>query len=212
MQVKSELKLIFTGLLTQYPGVGKVFDSLWKEIVDSYTEARRHYHTLHHLRYIYNRLEECPQKAQDREALLFSLFYHDLVYEIPANDNEEKSAAIAADRMQALGITQATIDLCVKHILATKNHLPSPNADTNLFCDADMAILGETPDKYKEYTMRIRAEYEIISDTEFMKKRAEALSKLLGMERLFKTDHFFRLYEKPARNNMEDEIKRLSQI
>lgn len=209
MIARSELKLVFTGLLTQYAGAGRVFDSYWKEIVEAYEASERRYHNLHHLLYIYRKLEECPQKPDNRESVLFALFYHDLVYEIPNVDNEKKSAAVAEQRMRGLGVEKHTIDLAKKHILATKEHLESGDADTNLFCDADMAILGDTAGAYDEYCGKVRIEYSVVSDEDFARGRARELNKLLEMPRLFKTEYFFARYEARARLNMNAEKERL---
>ena len=212
MQVRSELKLLFTGLVTQYPGAGRLFDSMWKEIDEAYNAPHRYYHNMDHLHYINTRLDECPQKPSDAEALRFCLLYHDIVYEIPNRENEKKSSDIAARRMKGLGVPPPVIDLCVKHILATKEHEPSDNEDTNLFCDADIAILGDTPRRYSEYTMKVREEYKEVTDADFTRGRKRELEKLLAMPRLFKTPFFYEKYESQARINIGEEIKRLSEF
>lgn len=206
MDQRSELKLIFTGLITQYSDSGKVFDSYWKEIVEAYSAPTRQYHTFEHLTYVYRQLEQCPQKAANREAIQFALFYHDLVYEIPNTENEERSAEIAAQRMKGLGIAQESIDLCVSHILATKTHKKSGNPDTDLFCDADIAVLGEPPEIYTAYCKKVHAEFKDTPPADFARGRIRELEKLLDMEPMYKTLHFRQKYEVSARRNLMEEI------
>ncbi len=212
MIARSDLKLVFTGLITQYPGAGRVFDPYWKEIVDAYQEEKRCYHNLDHLNYIYRKLEECTQKAENREAVLFALFYHDLIYDIPNNNNEARSAETGAMRMTGLGLGRSTIDLCVKHILATRDHRKSDNPDTDLFCDADIAILGESGPVYDDYCRKVRREYFEFSEEEFARGRSAEIQKLLEMEQIFKTQHFHDRYEKAARRNLATEIEKLSRL
>ena len=211
MDSRSALKLVFTGLLTQYAGAGRVFDSYWKEIVDAYSAPGRHYHNLDHLHYICKTLKGSPGRASNEEAVHFALFYHDLVYEIPNVSNEEQSAEIAARRMKGLGVDQASSDLCIKHILATKDHKNSDNADTNLFCDADMAVLGDSPEVYKAYCKKLRAEFSSVSPEEYARGRISELEKMLDMEPLFKTLYFRQKFEVDARRNMLHEVGELSE-
>lgn len=209
MKVKSDLKLVFTGLVTQYADIGKLFDSYWKEIVEAYSSEQRHYHNLHHLHYVYSRLEECPQKPVDREALLFCLFYHDIVYNIRATDNEERSANIAVLRMEGVGAKKQSIELCKQHILATRTHEATGSPDSDLFCDADIAILGEVPERFAEYCRRVRLEYLGVADEEYNGGRARELESLNNRKELFHTEYFRNRYEDTARKNLEKEILRL---
>jgi predicted metal-dependent HD superfamily phosphohydrolase len=74
----------------------------------------------------------------------------------------------------------------------------------------DLCILGADPIKYVDYCGRIRKEYNIIPDIIYKPGRAKVLKHFLEMERIFKTKHFFQLYEEQARLNIGAELKRVT--
>lgn len=79
-------------------------EQLWQEIEQQYSRKSQAYHNQRHLEAMINGLEEWPgQPFVDRELLLFSIFYHDLVYQIPGKKNESRSAARAAAVLTDLG-------------------------------------------------------------------------------------------------------------
>ena len=115
----------------------------WAEIEKQYTGKKRFYHTLEHLENLLNQLTEVKSEIQNWDCILFTLFYHDIVYNSLKSDNEEQSAEIATQRLSQISNSFELIDLCKNQILATKKHLFSTNSDTNYFTDADLSILGQ---------------------------------------------------------------------
>jgi predicted metal-dependent HD superfamily phosphohydrolase len=126
------------------------------------------------------------------------------------NDNEERSAAIARNSLTALGVGEDKIALCEEHILATKTHKSTPNSDTNLFTDADLSILGQPWKSYERYMKCIRQEYIVYPDNIYNAGRMKVLKHFLQMEKVYKTEHFYNLYEASGRENMAREIELLS--
>ncbi len=202
------LKDTFTALIQPYSN-GAVVELYWLEIEKAYSGKKRHYHNLMHLEQLWQQLFPLKSVITDWDTLLFSLFYHDMVYNVRRQDNEEKSAELAKQRLQALPFPPAGIDKCIAQILATKSHTLSPDLDTNLFTDADLAILGQDWPTYHRYTQQVRREYSIYPDLLYKPGRKKVLQHFLNMERIFKTAHFFDLYEKVARANLSREIGEL---
>ncbi len=202
------LKDTFTALIQPYSN-GAVVELCWLEIEKAYSGKKRHYHNLTHLEQLWQQLLPLKAEITDWDTLLFSLFYHDIVYNVRHQDNEEKSAELAKQRLQALSYPPTKTDKCVAQILATKSHALSPDLDTNLFTDADLAILGQDWPTYHRYTQQVRREYSIYPDLLYKPGRKKVLQHFLNMERIFKTAHFFDLYEKVARANLSREIGEL---
>lgn len=182
---------------------------LWQEIGDQYGAAPRQYHTLTHLEHLVQELQSCNDLIQQKDALLFSVFYHDIVYDVSGNDNEERSAVFALQRMDRLGVAQPVKAQCSRLILATKNHTATDDPDTGLFTDADLSILGSTPEKYKAYARHIRMEYALYPDSLYLPGRKKVLQHFLAMPRIYKTDYFFQRFETQARLNMQEELDTL---
>lgn len=185
-------------------------DKLWAEIETAYSPKGRHYHNLNHLTHLLNTLTEVQKLLQDFSIVVFSIVYHDIVYYTLKSDNEEKSAALAQNRLTSLGLPSQKIEICVEQILATKHHQRSPNADTNYFTDADLSILGAGEDVYHDYCQKIRKEYSLYPDLVYRPGRRKVIEHFLAMEKIFKTDEFRNRYENQARKNLFQELKNLS--
>lgn len=203
------LKVSFSNLIQRYTEQTAVIDQYWQEIETAYKGPKRHYHKLTHLEQVFQQLLPLRAEIADWDTLLFSLFYHDIVYNVRRQDNEEKSAELAQERLQALVYPPERIEKCVAQIIATKSHTLSPNADTNLFTDADLAILGQDWPIYHSYTQQVRREYAIYPDLLYKPGRRKVLQHFLDMERIFKTAHFYDLYEQKARVNLSQELAEL---
>jgi predicted metal-dependent HD superfamily phosphohydrolase len=201
-----DLKQIFIQLVNTYTSDESIPISLWNEIEKKYSSRKRYYHTLSHLEVLLDQLRGCKQLIADRDTLLFSVFYHDIVYNVLKSNNEERSADLAMKRLSATEFPADRINTCQEQILATKSHLVSNNGDTNLFTDADLSVLGQPPDVYEQYCGQIRKEYSIFPDLVYKPGRKKVLIHFLNMEKIFKTSFFYDKYELRARENLESEL------
>lgn len=62
---------------------------------------------------------------------------------------------------------------------------------------------------YEAYAAAVRKEYSIYPDLVYRPGRKKVLEAFLGMERIYKTDYFFRRLEATAKENMKKEIMAL---
>lgn len=200
------LKYIFIALLKNYTDNESLINKLWDEIEQHYTDKKRHYHTLEHLNKLFDHLSEVKNEIQHWHILLFSLFYHDIIYNTLKSDNEEKSAALAVKRLTQLGIADSEIRLCSHQILATKSHQLSDNTDTNYFTDADLSILGQNWETYSNYMQQVRKEYAIYPDFIYKKGRKKVVHHFLAMENIYKTTYFQVKLEQQANQNLQKEL------
>ena len=81
---------------------------MYQKLHKHYSEPHRAYHTLEHI-------ETCLDQAQevifeDDFAVNFALFFHDIIYNPRAKDNELQSALIAANFLQDLSCSPQVID------------------------------------------------------------------------------------------------------
>jgi len=204
------LKDIFTTLTVGYARQTTLIQELWNDIEIHYTSIKRQYHNLAHLENMYVQLQTCRDQIKDWDTVLFSLFYHDIIYKSTAKDNEEKSALAAIKALTQIGYPKEKIRLCGEQILATKSHELSSDNDTNLFTDADLSILGSDEESYFEYSRQVRKEYAIYPDFMYNPGRKKVLQHFLAMDSIFKTTHFKQLFEKQAHLNLIKELELLS--
>ncbi len=206
-----DLKQTFYKLLLNYSDEVAVADLLWKEIETCHSEKGRHYHDLSHLENLLAQVSEPLIKNQINHwnEVLFCLYYHDIVYNAKAKDNEEQSAELAKKRMLEMSIESINIDRVFDMILATKSHETHSNPDVNLFTDADLSILGADWDLYTKYFENVRKEYSMYPKLLYNPGRKKVLKHFLGMKRIYKTDVFRDLLEEKARINIRREIELL---
>ena len=209
MYKTKDLKAIWSKLLSGYTDNDKRIDELWVEIENSYSTKKRHYHNLAHLSYMIDKAIKYKSQLKDLDTVLFSIFYHDIVYNTKRGDNEQKSADIAHDRLTKLGVPTAKITKCQHQIMATKNHEDNRDNDTNFLVDFDLAVLGDTFEVYRDYARKIRDEYSVYPDFLYRKGRKKVLQHFLTMDRIFKTDEFHENYELQARENLSAELEGL---
>ena len=199
----------FNNLLRKYTDDLSLITELWTEVEKAYTHKKRHYHTLGHLEHLLVQLSDVKQIVREWDAMLFSLFYHDIVYDVLRTDNEQKSAEFASKAMVRLAVDANIMALAEQTILATAKHEVSANEDVNIFTDADLSALGQPWELYSVYSKNIRKEYSIYPDLVYKPGRKKVLKHFLEMERIFKTGHFSKLYEEQARHNMRRELEML---
>ena len=205
----SNLKEIFSNLLINYTTNSSLINELWDEVEKNYSEKKRHYHTLQHLENLLITLTEVKSEIQHWESILFTLFYHDIIYTALKSDNEENSALLAEKRMQQLSVSNDIIERCKNQILATKSHSKSTDSDTNYFTDADLSVLGQPWEIYSLYYKNVRKEYAIYPDFIYNTGRKKVIQHFLSMNSIYKTDYFYNQFEKVAKENLMKELSSL---
>lgn len=199
----------FLKLVSKYTQNKVLANDLWLEIFTKYSEPKRHYHTISHLENIIDNLKPVQDLIVDPDCMLFSVFYHDLIYRATSSTNEKDSAEIAANRLTSIGYPVEKIKKCHAIILATKLHQLSNDTDTDFLIDADLAILGGNQDVYQKYTEDVRKEYSIYPDIMYVPGRRKVLQHFLSRKTIFITDHFINNFEKQARINLQSELDEL---
>lgn len=200
------LETLFKSMLRSYSLKDNRISDYWSEISDHYKEPHRHYHTLTHLNHFLKELTNVRTQLKNQQAIFFALYYHDIIYDPLRSDNEESSALLAKERMMQMGVPGPTVDLTVNYIIATRTHAVKEDSDANYFTDADLSVLGQQPENYKDYSNAIRAEYDIYPDIVYWPARKKVLCGFLQMSRIFKTGFFYKKYEEQARVNIAAEI------
>ncbi len=200
------LQDVYLGLAGRYCADVALCNRQFAALTAAYGGSGRRYHTLAHLEALFADLTPFAHLVDDWDTLLFTLFYHDAVYNTLKTDNEEQSAALARRYMAELGAPETMICRCEAQILATKSHAAAADPDTNLFTDADLAILGQPWAVYSRYAGQIRREYRMYPDLLYRPGRKKVLTHFLAMPYIYKTPQFAARYEASARANLAREL------
>jgi predicted metal-dependent HD superfamily phosphohydrolase len=181
------------------------------ELVEHYFSPGRYYHTLAHIQHVLRTIHSLKDEARDLPAVLLAAWYHDVIYDSKAKDNEEKSAACAVETLRRLAIEEDRIRRVEELILMTKTHeAPADDRDAAVLLDADLAILGAAPAAYDEYGGAIRREYTWVPEESYRAGRNAVLKKFIQRRRIFGTDRMNRDCENNGRRNLQREIDSLS--
>jgi predicted metal-dependent HD superfamily phosphohydrolase len=177
--------------------------ALWKIIEKAYSKATAFYHNLSHIKAMIKSFEQHKAQLQQPDEVLLAIFFHDLVYDIQAADNEAKSAQEA--RQLLADAQNIDIEAISALILATQKHQAQTNDEAYLV-DFDLQILGSSPELYVAYTQKIRKEYRAIPNKIYQPERKAILEAFLQQESIYQTQAFKDLYEQQARENIAAEI------
>ncbi|MEN3292899.1 MAG: hypothetical protein V7642_2152 [Burkholderiales bacterium] len=188
-------------------------DAIWDALVRNYSEPHRAYHNLSHIKAMLRHADACRDPIHSAATVEFAIWFHDVIYDTRAKDNEQRSAAFARDAMRSMGIDEklrACVEAC---ILATQKHEPAPAPgvpDLPLFLDLDLAILGTSEAVYRQYSEAIRTEYNWVPGPAYRLGRSKVLKRFAQRPALFFTPAMTARFEAQARRNLDWEIQELS--
>jgi len=194
----------FLNLCTGADISSAISSKAWSLLESRYSESHRHYHNLRHIE---SMLEQLDRVDAGNIALEFAIWFHDVVYDPKARDNEEQSAVLFETTLGGHlddGLTKDVLRL----ILATDHARENAGRDDeDLMRDIDLTILASSEDDYREYASSIRKEYAHVPDEDFRKGRNAVLEHFLK-DPIFATRSFSDL-ESAARRNLESERNNL---
>jgi predicted metal-dependent HD superfamily phosphohydrolase len=185
---------------------------LFAKLQTLYAEQQRHYHNLKHINNLLQLFSQYEDKIADKEAIFWTIWFHDCVYFPQKSDNEEQSAIVAKIELQKIAneisIDTKFIDKVIAFILATKTHTnPTKDSDLQWFLDFDLSVLGADAVIYDEYAQNIRKEYAHIPTWKYSIGRRKILAYFLEKDKIFQ--FLPESYEKQARENLQREQKKL---
>ncbi|GHF46698.1 hypothetical protein GCM10010218_29980 [Streptomyces mashuensis] len=181
------------------------------DLLARWSEPQRRYHTVAHLTAVLDHLDTLAPHADDIDTVRLAAWFHDAVYRPDRSENEERSAHLAERALPELGIDAARTADVARLVRLTTDHDPQPgDRDGETLCDADLAVLGGTPEAYAAYAAAVRAEYGFVPDDAFREGRAAVLRQLLGLPRLFRTPLGHDRWELLARRNLTTELELLT--
>lgn len=182
-------------------------ETVMADLKARYGEPQRYYHTWAHIEALLRGFEDVRDRLSRPAAVLAAILFHDAIYEPLRSDNEAASARLLAEA-DLPDLPAADREVAVRMVLATAKHRIDPSvsvaeqADTALFLDLDMGILGTRPDVFDRYEEQVRAEYAPVPDEMFLAGRRQVLTALSDGERIYLSDWGHASFEVAARENI----------
>jgi len=171
-------------------------------LVEAYTGPDRHYHNLGHVLDCLDKLDCLEGPSLHRAEVELALWFHDVIYDARASDNEFRSAELARSVMQSQNVPELGAERVVRLILATAHSAEPETEEEQLICDIDLSILGETPERFRLYDEQIRLEYAWVVDAVYRQKRSQVVESFLRRPHIYRTEFFFGRFEVSARINL----------
>lgn len=183
------------------------------DLAAHYQNPMRSYHTLVHVEHIHRELEPVQDQLEDSEGVSLATDVHDIIQEPKVGGDEEASLKWAQTTLDVFGIPKTRFTALAPCVMATKHkHEPPEHSDARYFADADLAIFGQSHEKYLLYRTGVRFEYTWVPEVMWRRERAKVLRGFLDRPYIYWTDHFRNLYEETARHNLEQEIAMLQMV
>lgn len=175
-----------------------------QQLMDSYNEPQRYYHTLDHIEHCLSLFDKISSKLQSPHALELAIWFHDVVYQPGATNNEQLSAD------QFMQTTKKRFDDSLRntvyqHIMATLHlHSEMNHADTKYMVDIDLSSFGLPWPEFIHDSENLRREMAHLSNEDYCRKQSAFQQALMDRPRFFRSDYFYQNYESQARQNLSD--------
>jgi predicted metal-dependent HD superfamily phosphohydrolase len=183
-----------------------------------YSEDHRYYHDWVHISACLDELQKARFSALHPAAVEMAVWFHDVVYIPGAPDNEKRSAQIARNAAESMGLPSGTVLEVANLILATRYQSDEDtpeelcNQDRALIRDIDLSILGKSREEFDRYEEAIRREYSDVPERERWQRRIGVLKRFLALPKIYETEQFQTRYERQARQNLSRSVSRLRKL
>lgn len=204
----------------RHVGTDPVAAGWYESVVTRHHEAHRHYHDIRHVRWVVRHVRElvdarahigadvAADVSADLGAAVVAAFFHDIVYDPRASDNERASAELAARALRELQWTGERIDRVTAMICGTAGHHvdDTTSIDAAVLYAADLGVLAADPAGYSDYVRNVRREYAHLSDVEWADGRTDVLRSFLGRAAIYAPVLGLDEWEQRARGNLTAEL------
>ena len=138
-------------------------EELRQDLLARWAETHRKHHTVTHLHEMLDAIGLLADAGIefDREAVELAAWFHDAVYEIGRDDNEDRSAELARELLASSPFR----DEVARLVLVTKTHeVADDDVNGAVLSDADLSVLGSDAFRYRSYAAAVRDEYAGVPD------------------------------------------------
>jgi predicted metal-dependent HD superfamily phosphohydrolase len=177
-------------------------DDVFQELHGLYSEPGRFYHTPEHIEHCLRQLDQAASHLDDPDSVEIAIWFHDLIYDTRASDNEQRSA----DRF--LELAGKSMDSSFKSkvhdlIMVTVHPGLPQTSDQQFMVDIDLSSFGLPWEDFVRDSDAVRGEFPHLADTEFFPRHRAFVKSLLSRPNFYFTDFFRSRLEKRARSNIQ---------
>jgi predicted metal-dependent HD superfamily phosphohydrolase len=172
------------------------------QVQQHYNEPHRRYHTPAHITHCLTQFDAARTQMQLPDTVELAIWYHDVIYDVGAADNELQSARLL--RRHAQGVMPEELVQCVHDLIMVTVHGRQQPAtpDQGYMVDIDLSSFGLPWPRFLRDSVAVREEFPHMSDAQFYPRQREFLSSLLARESFCITAFFRKRHETRARKNI----------
>lgn len=175
---------------------------VWDQITRGYSEPHRFYHSQRHILFCLKQFERVEDRLSDIAAVGLAIWFHDLILDPSANDNEAQSKQ-QFETLAKNHLPEKLIEKTSALIMLTC-HVDTPfNFDESCIQDIDLSTMGEDWDSFVRDVDDLRKEYSHLSDERFNDVTLNFYHDMLGREKIYTSDYFHEHCEQQARDNIK---------
>ncbi|MFT3878839.1 MAG: hypothetical protein QM703_04155 [Gemmatales bacterium] len=183
--------------------------SLFADLVNHYSQNDRYYHNDEHIKDCLRQFDFGRQLAIDSDMVELAIWFHDVIYDSKAKDNEEQSAVFCANALTRANVPHEVVQSASTLILITRHAEEPTTQDEKLIVDIDLSILGQEPEKFAQYERQIRLEYAWVPEEQFRVGRRAVLQGIFNRKSIYYTQLFQQRFELQARKNLVNSMSAL---
>jgi predicted metal-dependent HD superfamily phosphohydrolase len=177
-----------------------------RKVSAAYAEKGRHYHTLDHIRFCLQKLDEFRDHVRRPERIELAIWYHDVVNDTHGAENEESSGKAFLEFAERVGLhpKETRVGFVHSTILATTHTADTLHChpDSLLMLDIDLLSLAKPADEFDTDSKAVRKEYPHLSPSMYEMKKNAFFKSLLDRGNLFWTEAVREKYEAIAKRNL----------
>lgn len=181
-------------------------DKPYATVEQQYSEPHRRYHTLDHIRYCLSQLDRVRHLASDPDAIELALWFHDIIYDPTANDNELRSARLFKSLLGGY-MSDERAGRVYRLIIVTEYPSEPDDGDEKLMVDIDLSSFALPWEEFMRDTHAIRSEFAHLPEERFVAGKLKFLNAMLARSRFYLSDYFHDRLEERARSNIERHIR-----
>ncbi|MEZ5295319.1 MAG: hypothetical protein R2697_03295 [Ilumatobacteraceae bacterium] len=149
----------------------------------------------------------------DLDTAVAAVFFHDVVYDPTANDNEATSASMARRALTDLGWPPGPN----RPRRSDDRRPPNPthagdDLATCVMLAADLGVLAAEPSPYGDYVRNVRKEYRHLDDAAWTAGRSSFVRSMLDRSAIFPVPLRLNAWERRARANLTAELAAMGSL
>ena len=183
---------------------------IYGQLKAHYMEPHRRYHTPVHIAHCLNQFDLARGQMDEPDAVEMAIWFHDVIYDAKAADNELKSAELFTELSGSDVSAEFNSKVRDLILVTIHRHLPETR-DEKFVVDIDLSSFGLPWDRFLKDSDGVRDEFPHLSDQEFYPVQKIFLDSLLSRKTFCFTKFFRDRHEDTARDNISKYIDKLKQ-